>query len=62
MSLDKNHFEMGFDIAASNFDSKISIEDIRLTLKSRGYSDYDIFLVIKGGEILSDDRMVHKSK
>lgn len=53
--MNSNHFEKGFELVALSLQFKRSVEDIHDTLKSRGYSEKDIYFCIQAGQILFRD-------
>lgn len=55
----KSHLDQGFEIVKENLIKKQSLEQIHLTLKSRGYSENDIYLCFQAGLILVKDREDH---
>lgn len=55
----KSHLDQGFEIVKENLIRKQSLEQIHLTLKSRGYSENDIYLCFQAGLILVKDREDH---
>lgn len=58
----KGHIEPGIEIVKENLIKKQDLKQIHLTLKSRGYSENDIFLCYQAGLILFQDREKHETK
>ena len=58
----KYHLEPGFEIVKENLIRKQDLQQIHQTLKSRGYSENDIFLCYQAGLILFQDREKHEAQ